>query len=135
MTSQPCFSSRLPRIDNPNHSTPWGRYRHGCDPPDYQRRSKARGPTWTSILVSCRFVHHNAFFSFLLTFRSFSEHPSKLSTAIVSSFSRSFSQWPGPPPHAVIVMHGGVGVDHPFLTRGRDIQHLEEETNYSHMKS
>jgi len=34
MKSQPCFSSHSLRIGNPNHITPWGRYRHGCDPPD-----------------------------------------------------------------------------------------------------
>ena len=65
MTSQPgYFSSRSRRIGNPNHSTPWGRYRHGCDPPACRGRSKSRGPTCTSVQSSRRFVHHIAFPAF-----------------------------------------------------------------------
>jgi hypothetical protein len=28
------FSSHFPQMQNPDLSTPWSRYRHGCDPPN-----------------------------------------------------------------------------------------------------
>ncbi|MFZ1746389.1 MAG: PAN domain-containing protein [Nitrospirales bacterium] len=37
MKPQTCCSSCPPRIGDPKHSNPSGRYRHGCDPPDSQR--------------------------------------------------------------------------------------------------
>ena len=34
MKSPPCIAFQIARMRNPNLSTPWGRYRHGCDPPN-----------------------------------------------------------------------------------------------------
>jgi hypothetical protein len=65
MKSQSCCSCLPPRTANSNPSTPWSRYRHGCDPPpDGQRPSKACCSTHTSDQASWRVVHHNNFSSF-----------------------------------------------------------------------
>ncbi|MCA9421250.1 MAG: hypothetical protein KC592_09535 [Nitrospira sp.] len=66
MKAQSCYASPWPKTGNPNLSTPWGRYRHGCDPPDYHEQSKASAPTHPSNQNFSR-SHQLPYFWFLLS--------------------------------------------------------------------
>jgi hypothetical protein len=50
MKFQRCFSSPPAKLGNSIRSTPWGRYRHGCDPPISPVRFKCLNPHSTSHL-------------------------------------------------------------------------------------
>jgi len=135
MSSQMCyFSSRSRRIGNPNHSTPWGRYRHGCDPPACGGRSNVRGPTCTSVQPSRRFVHHIAFpsFSHSSSFQNIHQRHKPQSsfpfreTFLIGQTRHRISSLLCKGEEALIIL---------FFTEGRDIPHPEERTSDSHIKS
>lgn len=44
MKPQSCFPHGLPRTGNANLGTPWGQYRHGCDPPIFLGKFVERKP-------------------------------------------------------------------------------------------
>ena len=56
--------SQLAITGNPNLSTPWGRYRHGCDPPETRAQWTTPDSSWISLLSSSGQCVHLFLFSF-----------------------------------------------------------------------
>lgn len=61
MTYQPCFSPQRLKTGNPNLAGPCERYRHGSDPPDYQRPGQACDFTYRSGRDSCQTYQASSF--------------------------------------------------------------------------
>ena len=109
MKPQAFFSSRLLKSGNPNHSTPWGRYRHGCDPPlDCQRQSKASCSTCTSGQVFCRIVQPTHFSFLLETLSPFQDVHRAHKPQPAFPFREVFFSGMGPPLLVFIVIHNRI---------------------------
>lgn len=133
------------RDKKPQPDPPWGQYRHVCDPSACHRRSKSRDPTWTSVQVPCRFLHHSDFpsFSHFAPFQNIHRIHKPQSSYFFEKVFPVYS-----PTSASVHRHAGLGVNHgidsfnnvPFHPEihtpqgGQDISNQEERASHSRIK-